>query len=279
MFNALALISVLVVIVMLKTIVSIIPSVMACVIWWKENINVESSVKLSRNRNLSAAVLYLPFCLTAFRFRLYNPEFMDRMPDNARLWTMIGIFTLYCLLRYTATRLVRPQSIPVKTYVAADRSSYTFFILLTLLLPTLGILGTVVAVNLQKKTHSFVGSVTLLFVASTALTFVVLALISSASYLVLTVGIFGIVSCLMAGVNNIITSMVPLSLKSDGNSGKIAGILNGFCYLGSTLSSYGLGVIADAFGWGAVFVTLLGVSIFVILIGGAYVLFKKKNKT
>ncbi|MBR2608988.1 MAG: hypothetical protein IKC68_04605 [Bacteroidales bacterium] len=134
MFNALALISVLVVIVMLKTIVSIIPSAMACVIWWKENINVESSVKLSRNRNLSAAVLYLPFCLTAFRFRLYNPEFMDRMSDNARLWTMIGIFTLYCLIRYAATRLVRPQSIPVKTYVAADRSSYTFFILLTLLL-------------------------------------------------------------------------------------------------------------------------------------------------
>ena len=150
-------------------------------------------------------------------------------------------------------------------------------ILLTLLLPTLGILGTVVAVNLQKKTHSFVGSVTLLFVASTALTFVVLALISSASYLVLTVGIFGIVSCLMAGVNNIITSMVPLSLKSDGNSGKIAGILNGFCYLGSTISSYGLGLIAESFDWMAVFYTLIGVSIFVIIIGSVYILIKRRN--
>lgn len=159
------------------------------------------------------------------------------------------------------------------TYATPDWLS----ILLTLLLPTLAIMGTVVAVNLQKKTHSFVGSVTLLFVATTSLTFVVLALISSASYLVLTVGIFGIVSCLMAGVNNIITSMVPLSLREGGNSGKIAGILNGFSYLGSTISSYGLGLIAESFDWMAVFYTLIGVSIFVIIIGSVYILIKRSK--
>lgn len=149
-------------------------------------------------------------------------------------------------------------------------------ILLTLLLPIMAIMGTVVAVNLQKKTKSFVLTVTLLFVISAILMAVVLGFIST-PYLVITIACFAIVSCLMAGVNNVITSMVPLSMKGDMNSGKLAGILNGFCYLGSTLSSFGLGVIADAFGWGAVFITLLGVSIFVILIGGAYVLFKKKK--
>ena len=145
-------------------------------------------------------------------------------------------------------------------------------ILLTLLLPIMAIMGTVVAVNLQKKTKNFVLTVTLLFLISAVLMGVVIGFIST-PYLIITIVCFAIVSCLMAGVNNVITSMVPLSMKGDMNSGKIAGILNGFCYLGSTLSSYGLGVIADAFGWGAVFVTLLGVSIFVILIGGAYVLF------
>lgn len=160
------------------------------------------------------------------------------------------------------------------TYATPDWLS----ILLTLLLPTLAIMGTVVAVNLQKKTHSFVGSVTLLFIASTALTFVVLALISSASYLVLTVGVFGIVSCLMAGVNNITTSMVPLSLREGGDSGKIAGILNGFSYLGSTISSYGLGLIAEKFDWMAVFVTLIGVGIFVIVIGSVYILIKGRKE-
>ena len=138
MFNALALISVLVIIVMLQTIVSIIPSVMACIIWWKENINIESSVKLERARNISAAAMILPFCLTAYRFRLYNPGVMDRMADNPRLWTLIGIFAVYCLLRYAAMRLARPHKIPMKTYTAADRAAYTFFILLTIVLLAFG---------------------------------------------------------------------------------------------------------------------------------------------
>ena len=92
----------------------------------------------------------------------------------------------------------------------------------------------------------------------------------------MTVGCFAIVSCLMAGVNNIITSMVPLHLKENGaNSGMIAGILNGFCYFGSTLSSYGLGAVADAFDWRAVFILLLSVACAVTLIGAVYLLINK----
>jgi hypothetical protein len=138
MFNTLALIAVLIVIVMLKTIVSIIPSVMACVVWWKENINMESSVKLGRSRDLSAAAMTLPFCLTAFHFRLYNPGFTDRMTDNTRLWTLLGIFAIYGLARFAAVKLARPHGIPNKIYTAANKASYTFFILLTLLLLAFG---------------------------------------------------------------------------------------------------------------------------------------------
>ena len=53
------------------------------------------------------------------------------------------------------------------------------------------------------------------------------------------------------------------------NSGRLAGILNGFCCLGSALSSYGLGLIADMGGWNAVFwllfslcVIAVGISVF-----------------
>jgi sugar phosphate permease len=42
-------------------------------------------------------------------------------------------------------------------------------------------------------------------------------------------------------------------------SGMLAGALNGFCYVGSTLSSYGLGALADNFGWEAVFTVLTSV--------------------
>ena len=138
MFNALVLISVLIVIMMLKTIVSIIPSIMACVIWWKENINIESSVKLGRDRDLSAIVMVVPFLLTAFRFRLYNPSFMDKMADTPRLWTLIGIFAVYVLVTRTIARLARPHRMPIKTYTAANKASHTFFILLTIVLLTFG---------------------------------------------------------------------------------------------------------------------------------------------
>jgi sugar phosphate permease len=45
-------------------------------------------------------------------------------------------------------------------------------------------------------------------------------------------------------------------MKGKMNSGMLAGVLNGFCYVGSTLSSYGLGALADHFGWEAVFTVL-----------------------
>jgi hypothetical protein len=138
MFNALALISVLSIIVMLRTIVSIIPSVMASFIWWKENINIESSVKLGLARDLSAAAMILPFCLMMFRFRLYDPGFISIMTDDARLWTLIAIFAFYSLIRHLACRLARPHSIPTKTYTASIKSAYTFFILLTTLLLAFG---------------------------------------------------------------------------------------------------------------------------------------------
>ena len=39
--------------------------------------------------------------------------------------------------------------------------------------------------------------------------------------------------------------MLPLYYKDKANAELLAGVLNGCCYVGSTLSSYGLGLIAD----------------------------------
>jgi sugar phosphate permease len=66
-------------------------------------------------------------------------------------------------------------------------------------------------------------------------------------------------------------------MKDKINSGKLAGILNGFCYLGSTLSAYGLGKIADLFGWSSVFTTLLIVLIVITIIGIIFISFKRKK--
>lgn len=134
MFNALALISVIAVMLTLKLLVGILPYVLASAVRWKESINIEASVRLSRDRDISALVLVIPFCLTVFRFRIYDPMFMSNLTDNVRLLAIIGIFILYVLLRKAASMLARPHRIPQKTYAAVIKSANTFFILLTFVL-------------------------------------------------------------------------------------------------------------------------------------------------
>ena len=150
-------------------------------------------------------------------------------------------------------------------------------ILLTLLLPLLAIGGAAVAIRLHRRTNDFVASCTIFFLASAVLIGVVMGFIST-SAIVVTIVCFALVSCLMAGVNNVITSMVPLHMKGKMNSGKLAGILNGFCYLGSTISSYGLGAVADAKGWTAVFTVLLIVACLVALLGVGYLVYVRLHK-
>ena len=89
---------------------------------------------------------------------------------------------------------------------------------------------------------------------------------------------FGIVTLFMHSINNVITAIAPLKLRDKIDSGKLAGVLNGFCYLGSTLSSYGLGVVADAKGWNSVFVLIFSICVASVVIGLAYSIFSKTKK-
>ena len=132
MFNILALVSVIASMILLKTFVGVFPSILAAVIRWKENINIESSVRLSRDRDLTALAMIIPFCLTIFRFRIYDPRFIANLADPSRLWAVLGIFSVYLLFRKAATLLARPRRMAQKTYAAATKSANTYFILLTL---------------------------------------------------------------------------------------------------------------------------------------------------
>ena len=142
-------------------------------------------------------------------------------------------------------------------------------ILLTLLLAAMAVLGAMVAMRTQRLTHDFVVTCTVFYLTSALLIGGVILLLST-PLIPVTVAAFAIVSCLMAAVNNVITSMMPLRLKDRVNSGRMAGLLNGFCYLGSTLTSYGLGAIAGGLGWSAVLYVLLGVSALAGVVGLLY---------
>ena len=138
LFDILALASLLIVILLLKRLVNIFPSLMACMIRWKENANLQISLKMRTDRNLLAAAMFLPFCLTAFRFRMYAPGFMDGLADNARLGATIGVFAAYIALRTACSYLFRLRRTPKATFETACDSARTYFIVLSLLLMSIG---------------------------------------------------------------------------------------------------------------------------------------------
>lgn len=154
-------------------------------------------------------------------------------------------------------------------------------ILLTLLLPLLAIPGTVFAVKVYNVVKKYIGACTVMFVMSAILMGLVIlfsfSFAGSTVAMIITVTSFAIISALMSGIDNIIVSMVPLQLKHHVNSGKLAGVLNGFCYLGSTISMYGLGLIADNWGWEAGFYVLLGLIGLVVLVGIVYNFISRKH--
>jgi sugar phosphate permease len=63
------------------------------------------------------------------------------------------------------------------------------------------------------------------------------------------------------------------------NAGLLAGIINGFCYVGSAVSTYGLGKISVDFGWNMVFYILLALCSLMAVICIVYIVLQKvKNK-
>lgn len=138
LFDSLALFSAMTVLLILRRLVNVYPSVMACLWRGKECFNLEASFKLAHDRDIVAVSMVIPFCLTAFHFRLYDPSFLDGFGENALLGIYFAVFAAYALLRVSVFLLFRPKYIPSKTVTAAKKVAYTFFIFLTLLLLAMG---------------------------------------------------------------------------------------------------------------------------------------------
>lgn len=154
-------------------------------------------------------------------------------------------------------------------------------ILLTVLLPILGTFGALTAVLLNKKIKSFSMLVVVFYSVSILLLASSLIIIENKSSLILLIVMFGITVLSMHAINNVVTSMVPLYMRDKINSGLLAGILNGFCYVGSTISSYGLAKIVDeTSSWSNVFYLLIAGSVICVLLGIVeFIISKVKKKS
>ena len=72
--------------------------------------------------------------------------------------------------------------------------------------------------------------------------------------------------------------MFALDYRRLLNAGFAAGLLNTFCYIGSTVTSYTLGAVSQARGWNAVFIIMLAVCVVAAVICLAGIISERKMK-
>ena len=138
LFDILATISLIAVIALLNRFMNIYQSLLACMIRWKENVTLQHSLKTRTDRDLLAAAMFIPFCLTAYRFKLYCPGFMLKLDENAALGVTFGVMICYILLRVACRYVFRMRKTSGSTFETATESVRTYFIILSLLLLATG---------------------------------------------------------------------------------------------------------------------------------------------
>lgn len=147
----------------------------------------------------------------------------------------------------------------VPTLLKETYSLETYFsIILTLVLPVISFFGVFGARLIRRRLPNDIFICGLFYTIGAGALALLLWLYTR--NLAVTVILFGLISCLMSGINSCITSAVPFAMRMLGPSGLFAGIIDTACYVGSTLASYLTGYVADNSGWNAVIVMLLACS-------------------
>lgn len=136
------LVSLVAAILLIRNIINILPYLIGCAWRWKENVNLEDSTKLCRDRDAIFILSCFPFCLIAADFRLWGASFTSRLGQTAEFLVTAGVFLVYLGLRFVTHKFVRPSRISSKMYRTAANTFRTFFITITVtILTTAGICG------------------------------------------------------------------------------------------------------------------------------------------
>ena len=155
--------------------------------------------------------------------------------------------------------------------------SQSFSIFLTLLLPLISTMGAAIAKKIHNKVPSHL-NMNLIFYSISTLLFAGIIISLKFRSIISIMICFVCVACCMAMVNNVITSMFALDNRRVLNAGFAAGLLNTFCYIGSTVTSYALGAVSQNMGWNTVFIIMLFVCVAASVICFAGIINERKIK-
>ena len=188
-----------------------------------------------------------------------EPSKATNLPEkNSAFIFLIVCMSIYCIFNNTIKDGLHtwvPSILMSKFDLPGSLSTF-----LSITLSVFGLFASMLSVKLNDKIKHYMLESELLFAITACLIAVTIGLLET-SHLILTLICLGVMALLMHTACSVMTSIAPLELRDRVDAGVLAGVLNGFCYVGSIISSYGLGIIADNFGWTAVFYFLFSLAI------------------
>lgn len=195
--------------------------------------------------------------------------------------TVKGFIALFCLLAVFAVvnNFVKDGVTTWMPKILEEKYSLgeALATFLTLFLPLFSVFGATIALIIFRKAKNYVLTCGILYGASAVLITLVVILLGLPLWIV-TLTCFMLVSLCMSGINNVLTGMFPINCPKTLNAGLIAGLIDGFCYVGSAITTYGLGSVSDNLGWDAVVYLLLALCAVMFVICLIYTIFNKIYK-
>ncbi|MCI9625176.1 MAG: MFS transporter [Clostridia bacterium] len=98
---------------------------------------------------------------------------------------------------------------------------------------------------------------------------------------ILAVLLLSVTTSSMVAINTMIICVIPLHFAKSGKSASATGVLNSFTYVGSAVSSYGIGAISGAMGWNFTIWVWVGIAVvglvFCIATSRRWIRFKNAN--
>jgi len=137
-FASLAIFFTLLFLLELRSFQKILPSLVTCILRWKGNLDLEDSLQLSRSRNLVAMTLAIPSCMLAYSYSLVNPDIFKGLSPELQLGAVSGVVLIYVLMRTFLNWQLEMQHYGTKLFTAANRSFYTYSIILFFLVFAVG---------------------------------------------------------------------------------------------------------------------------------------------
>lgn len=134
---------------------------------------------------------------------------------------------------------------------------------LAIILPLINISGVFITKAIAKNhIHNELHGSACFFVVTIVSLFILYFVCRTSA--VLSLLMMTIASTCMVGSNIMLINLMPIHFGAIGRSSSITGVLNCSAYLGSALSSYGIGAVADHFGWRAAVLVWLIFSVFAL---------------